>query len=69
MSRKGANDLTQVLQNLFTKNLLKDWQLIDIQELNPKEVSQIMKKSKVYLLVELERVLACLQLRQWLVDA
>ena len=49
LSRKGANDLTQVLQNLFTKNLLKDWQLIDIQKLNPKEVSQIMKKSKVYL--------------------
>lgn len=49
MSRKRADDLKQVLQNLHANGHLKGWEIIDIDGVRPEEVAGVIKKSKIFL--------------------
>lgn len=49
MPRKLSEDVTQVINILRQRNLLKDWEFASIDNKSEKEVAEIMKQSAIFL--------------------
>lgn len=69
MTRKNADDVAQVVKILCRRDRLSDWQFVPIEGLPESEVARVLKESKLFLPLVIQRACRCLTSRLWLAVA